>query len=180
MNKFKTALHFLSGLALLLCTSCNKPVTLKTMSGDEFTENNLPHVYIFLNTECPICQKYQGSLKQYRSDSVRYYFVFPGKQDLQSVREFIDYDSLEPETVIRDTALKLTQALGATLTPQSVVRLNGNKRYSGLIDDRFVTLASSKPKPTVNYIRKALNSLRENERAEIKDTKAVGCFIESY
>lgn len=180
MIKFKTALYFLFWMTILICSSCDKTLRLQTMSGDEFTENNLPHVYIFLNTECPVCQKYQGSLNQYRSDSARYFFVFPGKQDKQSVLEFVNYDSLRLSEVILDSTLGLTEQLGASNTPQVIIRLHGSKRYSGLIDDRFMTLASSKPKPSVNYIRKALNSLRENERAEITDTKAVGCFIESY
>ncbi len=135
-------------------------------------------VLIFLNTECPICQKYQGSLQQYNQDSV--FLVFPGASDINAVRSFAAYDSIPLGRVIIDTDFRLTNILGAKTTPQAIITYDGRVKYKGLIDDRFMALGSSRQFAHVNYIRNALISLQQNHADSIAHTEPVGCLIEPH
>lgn len=133
-------------------------------------------VFIFLSTDCPICQKYQGSLKQYNKDSV--FVVFPGATDTNAVKAFANYDSIHYNQVIIDSDYRLTNMLGAKTTPQAIVTFNGRVKYKGLIDDRFMALGSARQFAHVNYIRNALISLQQNHADSIAHTEPVGCLIE--
>ncbi len=165
---------------ILLVNACNQGTEsskLFTLNGQELQDDTGTAVYVFLNTECPICQKYQGDLN-FERDSVSYFLVFSSAQDTAAIRAFIQYDSIPERRVIIDKSCKLASDLKAIVSPQAVVIANNKIVYSGLIDDRYKELGAGKANPSVNYIRNALNSLRKHERIQIPSTKAVGCFIE--
>jgi len=165
-------------LIFFIFIACNNDDAFKRLNGKPFVFNAQTSVFIFLNPECPICLKYQGSFSQYKNDSI--IFVFPGKVSEKSVKSFIAYDSISPNNVIIDDNFGLTKNLSAKITPQVVITNNGKIVYSGLIDDRFIALGASRPNASVNYIRNALNSLIQNDSVTIANTEAVGCFIEPH
>ena len=165
-------------LLFFIFIACNNDHAFKRLNGKPFVFNAQTSVFIFLNPECPICLKYQGSFSQYKNDSV--VFVFPGMLSEKSVNSFIAYDSISSNNVIIDENFGLTKHLSAKITPQVVITNNGKIVYSGLIDDRFIALGASRPKASVNYIRNALNSLIQNDSVTIANTEAVGCFIEPH
>jgi hypothetical protein len=165
-------------LLFFIFIACNNDAAFKRLNGKPFVLNTQTKVFIFLNPECPICLKYQGSFSQYKNDSL--IFVFPGKVSEKSVKSFIAYDSISLNNVIIDDNYSLTKKLSAKITPQAIITNNGKTVYSGLIDDRFAALGSSRSKASINYIRNALNSLIQNDSVTIANTEAVGCFIEPH
>lgn len=183
MKKFNPQViffHFLLICLIIFNSSCHSNSDFTTVSGKKVRiEDNKLSVFIFLNTECPVCRKYQGEFKKMHSQNAGtpFYFVFSGKQDKQAILDFCAYDSLSDEMIIVDDEFRLANRLDAMITPQAIIRYRGESSYSGKIDDRFETLGSSKP-VTINYVNKALISLIGNEDVEIPRTEAVGCFIE--
>lgn len=144
-------------------------------------------VIYFLNSECPICRKYQGSFKTtYRkfNHQFRFYYVFCGIHSEQNIKDFCDYDSLPYQCAVQDPDGQMAETFGARTTPQVIIidpHSSGNEyTYSGKIDDRFESISSFHPYATVNYIENALNSLLKNEPVEITETDPVGCIIESH
>ena len=172
---FKIVFFTVLGIALL---SCNKTPSFQISSGGEITLKPDLCVYIFLNTDCPICQKYQGTFKSMDLDKTQVYYVFPGKQNIELIKEFCLFDSIKFNEVILDIDYSLSKELIANTTPEAIIRKDNKTYYSGLIDDRFTSIGTSKPIASVNYIENALNSLQKNEAIKIPYTKAVGCFIE--
>ncbi len=165
-------------LIFFLLIACNNNANFKRLNGNPVNINTNTLVFIFLNPECPICQKYQGSFSQFKNDSV--FYVFPGTVSKEDVIRFAAYDSIDVNHVIMDEDFKLTHHLNASTTPQAIVTNNGKIIYSGLLDDRFVSLGSVRAKAHTNYIRNALNSLLQNDKVAVPKTEPVGCFIESH
>jgi protein-disulfide isomerase len=158
--------------------ACNKTPSFQILSGDKIALNSEICVFVFLNTECPICQKYQGTFKSMALDSAQVYYVFPGLQSKEMIKEMCDFDSISFNRVILDSDYRLTKQLKANTTPEAIIRKDNKTYYSGLIDDRFTSIGTSKSSASINYIENALNSLHKNEAIKIPYTKAVGCFIE--
>ena len=158
--------------------ACNNVPSFQSLSGEKIELNPQLSVYVFLNTECPICQKYQGSFKSLKLGSTPVYYVFPGIQDKDLIQEMCVFDSMNFKQVILDSDFRLSKQLKANTTPEAMIMKDNQIYYRGLIDDRYSSIGASKPKASINYIENALNSLRKNEAIKIPYTKAVGCFIE--
>jgi hypothetical protein len=158
--------------------ACNKTPSFQILSGDKVTLNSEICVFVFLNTECPICQKYQGTFKSMKLDYTHVFYVFPGVQDKELIKEMCLFDSINFKQVILDLDYRLTKELKANTTPEAIIIKDKKICYKGMIDDRFTSIGASKPIAGVNYIENALNSLQKNEAIKIPYTKAVGCFIE--
>ncbi len=163
---------------ICLFSNCSNPKSYQTLNGDSIQMNDSLSIYIFLNTECPICQKYQGSFRNMNFHEQSVYYVFAGVQDKNSIVEMCKYDSIDPSKVLIDSEYELTKSLKATVSPEAIIRFKNQIVYTGLIDDRFSVIGASKPFASINYIENALNSLHKNEAIKIPYTKAVGCFIE--
>ena len=158
--------------------ACNKTSSFQILSGGKIELNSKLSTYIFLNTECPICQKYQGRFKSMKLDNTQVFYVFPGLQDKELIKEMCLFDSINFNKVILDIDYRLTKELKANTTPEAIIIKDKKICYKGMIDDRFTSIGASKPISSVNYIENALNSLQKNEAIKIPYTKAVGCFIE--
>lgn len=168
-------------IALCFCCligSCRQSQTRLPDSGAGFEADTALSAYIFINTECPVCNKYRGSFRQIRTGRAKLYFVFPGAQPLQDIRAFLAYDSLSSDRAILDTDYAFSKKLKAVITPQAVVLKGGLIRYSGLIDGRFPDIGSERRGGYEKYLENALISLQNNVAPRIPYTQAVGCFIE--
>jgi len=159
-------------------SACTNVPSFQGLSGEKITLNSNLSVFIFLNTECPICQKYQGEFKSLKLGSTPAYYVFPGIQKKDLIKEMCAFDSINSKQVILDPDFRLTRQLKANTTPEAIIMKDNQICYRGLIDDRFTTISDSKAKASINYLENTLNSLRKNEAIKIPYTKAVGCFIE--
>lgn len=170
---------------LILCilfTRCQNAIDIKTMDNQSFVWTNGIHVFYFLNTECPICQKYQGQFKKALDsfENINVYYVFCGQQNLTEIEQFAQYDSIPYHQILLDKNYELAKTLKATVTPQVIVSMQTKILYSGKIDNRFETLGSYSQNPTINYLNNALISLRKNETIQEPYIQPVGCFIEPH
>ncbi|MDP2176509.1 MAG: redoxin domain-containing protein [Bacteroidota bacterium] len=152
------------------------------MDNQSFVWTNGIHVFYFLNTECPICQKYQGQFKKALDsfENINVYYVFCGQQNLTEIEQFAQYDSIPYHQILLDKNYELAKTLKATVTPQVIVSMQTKILYSGKIDNRFETLGSYSQNPTINYLNNALISLRKNETIQEPYIQPVGCFIEPH
>lgn len=172
------------GLLLISCHQTpKKPSDQSNAYAQEIIVNEQSTVLYFLNTECPICQKYQGSFKstfQRFGSQFQFYYIFPGQQSEADIKAYCQYDSIPLDRVYLDKQSKFSlHDLNATTTPQVIIiDKNRDLLYTGKIDDRFQSISAHKAKPSINYIEKALISLQKNEPIEISETIPVGCFIE--
>jgi len=183
MKKFNPQIiffHFLCLSVFLFASSCRQNIGFTTLSGEQIKLSDSTIVFVFLNVECPICQKYQGDFKSIHqlNDKILVYYVFPGQQKKEDILRFCSYDSMTSKSIVSDSDFILSKSLGALITPQAIVLKNQKTVYAGKIDDRFLNLGASKPKAGINYVNNALFSLSRNEDVRIKQTEPVGCFIE--
>lgn len=164
---------------VLLHFSCSKP-QLRLLNGSIYQASDDIEVYFFLNTECPICLKYQGEYQNFTKPfkKIKTYYVFFGSDTKENVLEFSKYDSLPLSQVIWDQNYVLYHYLKPEITPQVIILKNKKEVYSGKLDDRFESLGSFKPESVVNYIKNTLVLLLNNEEIKISNTEPVGCFIE--
>jgi hypothetical protein len=59
-----------------------------------------------------------------------------------------------------------------------VVDSHGKTLYRGAIDNWAVDLGQSRPVITENYLSDVLHSIAQGRDVPVRETKAVGCFIE--
>ena len=161
-------------LLLLVLFAC-KP---KNHSIQQVLEKDSLVLFVFVNTDCPICNKLQGQFHSFEDSTYATYYVFPGKQNAESVKTWQAYNHIQAQQIVLDADFTWTNALKAEITPQAVFCHNGQVIYSGLLTDQFMNIGAFKPQANINYISKALNSLQNHE--VIQHTKPVGCFIEPH
>lgn len=166
---------YIKHIAILMVLFACKP---NNNSIDQVLEKDGLKLFIFLNTDCPLCNKLQGQFHSFEDSTHATYYVFPGKQPPESVKSWQAYNQILNQQIILDTNFTITNVLNAEITPQAVLCQNGKVVYSGLLTDQFMSIGAFKPQATINYIRKALNSLQNHE--VIQHTKPVGCFIEPH
>src|SRR5690348_7930835 len=118
---FQLAFFFSPLLAGVLMTSCGntpKPVQdtqswkpdlgnmprPKPFEQDSIILNDDPAAIFFLNPDCPMCQKYQGTFRKMerQNPGVKFYFVLCGQTTLTTIEEFVAYDSMDGSSTILD------------------------------------------------------------------------------
>lgn len=144
--------------------------------------NNDLTVITFFSPECPLSENYTkqiNTLYQEFSPKVDFIAVVPGKyysdRAIDSFRVLYKLQS----RLLLDREKKLTDFLGATITPETfVINKNGNIIYSGAIDNWAVDLGQKREVVTEYFLLDAINAALANTEIKTKKTKAVGCFIE--
>lgn len=179
MKKFNFLHLSFMFLVFTLFQSCDSNRVFRNIEGELVELDTSLMVFIFIDTDCPICRKMQGGFKKYKQiQGADFYFVFPGKQSYYELVDFVTYDGYATSNIILDPNFKISRSMSATTTPQVVVYHKQKIKYAGKIDDRFVELGSEKANPTTDYLMNALLSLSKNEPVYPARTNAVGCFIE--
>jgi len=141
-------------------------------------------VVVFLSPECPLCQNYSlplNELQKKYSGKVEFSGVVPGKAySAADVKAFTTkYHIAFPITI--DSAKTQTSALKATITPE--VYLLGPKKeilYHGSIDNWIKDLGMQSARPTVFYLRDAIDQTLAHQPVRIPYNKPVGCLINDY
>ncbi len=148
-----------------------------------FLEGNKAAVFVFLATDCPLSQSYTLTLNElsneFEGSGVRFVGVFSGPEPQKgAVKDFVKTYNLQFQTAT-DPDFKLADFLHASKTPEAFL-LNswGQTVYKGAIDDWAPELGVHRTVVTKHYLKDALESVLANKPAEIKETQAVGCFIE--
>ena len=140
-------------------------------------------VYVFLGENCPICQHHTLTLnnlnKEYKDKGVEIIGVFPNPEsDSAAIEKFRQKYKIQ-FALQKDTGRQLMKRFDASITPQVFVVANDSVFYKGGIDDRFASLGKRKTTPVIAHLENAIVALLQGQVIEVKETKAVGCFIDS-
>lgn len=139
-------------------------------------------VVAFLGVECPLAKLYGPRLQKiaddYAARGVRMLAVDANRQD--SLAEMAAYARQHDVKVpfVKDVQGSLAAALGAERTPEVFV-LDRNRvvRYRGRIDDQHAVGGRSKPQPSREDLRLALDAVLNDEPVAVPHMPAVGCLI---
>lgn len=140
-------------------------------------------VLIFMSPECPLCENYSQILTDLREvvspDSVAFMGIFPGQHyDKLSIQGFMARYH-PPVKVLLDPEYTLTNALGATVTPEAfLLDQTGSVRYQGPIDNWIPELGVKRAVITEHYLREAIEAVLQGRAAPAAEQAAIGCFIE--
>lgn len=141
-------------------------------------------VVIFLSPECPLCQNYSLPLnalfKKY-AGKVQFTGIVPGKAySTGDVDAFIEkYHIGFPVSI--DSAKAVSTSLKATVTPE-VFLLGPDEKviYHGSIDNWIKDLGMQSARPTVFYLRDAIDQTLAHQPVRVPYNKPVGCLINDY
>jgi peroxiredoxin len=141
-------------------------------------------VYVFLSETCPICQYHTLTLKnlhkEYAAKGFAFVGIFPNPDSDSATIDSFGREYKIGFTLMKDTERKLMSRFGATITPQVfVVDANDSLFYKGRIDDKFVSLGKRKTTPLSTDLKNALDAILNKRPIAIKQTEAIGCFIDS-
>ena len=160
-------------------------VGLLTQGGEETVPETLAanklSAFIFLGEDCLASQKYALQLKklinQYQEE-VDFYAVFlPDIAGNNHAEAYLANYGFNGKVLV-DHHLKLTQTLGATITPEVfLVDQAQEVRYSGAIDNWYYALGKYRRVVTAHYLADAMDAILAGEQPAIERTQAIGCFI---
>jgi thiol-disulfide isomerase/thioredoxin len=149
------------------------PVSVADLAPDK------PTVILTLATECPICQKYAGTLSDLAAEYPQVVFigVFTKWEDTTLIPPFIrDYKLTFP--IATDPAHRLIKSLKTDVTPEAfLVSPEGELLYRGSINDWFAGLGKYRSVITQEYLRQALDEYLAGKAISLPQTKAIGCVF---
>lgn len=141
-------------------------------------------VFLFLDTECPMCQKYTLKISAIdsicRLNQISLIGIFTDKNiKKQAIENFKNKYNLKIQTFV-DKNLALAKALKASTTPEVflVDRVGERIAYRGLIDDWFYMLGRSRKEAAEHYLINAINAFLKKQEINIKKTNPIGCLIQ--
>jgi hypothetical protein len=173
MNMVSQLLLFWIAANLFYTADCHAQKT-------EPTKNSI-RVIAFLDTECPISQRYMAELQKlsqtYMDKGVGFESYFPVRTATdKEIKHFLKkYQASFPGFTDKDHMM--SQRFQASVMPEVVVIKNGIVTYQGAIDNWYVALGKNRPKPTEFYLRNAIEATLNGNPVLTPRTKAVGCLI---
>jgi len=146
-------------------------------------KKNKASVFIFLAPDCPLSQNYSLTLNtladKFKEDTVFFYGIIAGKNfEKKEVEDFVNKFKIKIP-VLLDEELNLAAYFDASKTPEVfVANSEGIILYKGAIDDWAIDLGQHRSVITQHYLEDALKNFVSDKEIPVKETKAVGCFIE--
>jgi hypothetical protein len=141
-------------------------------------------VLFFITNDCPIANSYAPEIQRicgdYASKGVSCTLVYSDLTlDSAAIRKHhADFGYPPSIPPVRDTAHKLADATGATITPEAVVVGKAGKvLYRGRIDNFYAALGKPRREATEHDLRQALDEVLAGKPVTNPQTKAVGCYI---
>lgn len=163
---------------LLMASACTRtPAPIAS-----FLENKQGAAFVFLATDCPLSQNYMPAMnrlaQQFAQSGIGFYGVFSQEEPRKTLDDFTaSYSMSFP--AIPDAQFKLADFFAATTTPQAFLTdSRGRTLYKGAIDNWAPELGQHRTVITEHYLLEALESLRDSKPVHVKETPAIGCFIE--
>src|SRR5262245_6808466 len=131
-------------------------------------------VLVFVNTSCPVAQKYfptlQAMEKEYRDKDVQFVAVNPAEEDtiIAMATQAVKYEVEFP--FVKDFGGTSAKSLGITRTPEAVV-LDSERRivYRGRIDDQF-RLGGVRKEPTARELKDAIDAVLAGKKIATPET----------
>jgi thiol-disulfide isomerase/thioredoxin len=160
--------------------------TLADSAGVVHSERELQQaraaVFYFIMPDCPISQSYVPEMNRiadaYAARGIRFFAV---QADLAAtaatVRQHVrEYGYRFP--VLLDPRQLLVRRTGASVTPEVIVITpGGSVLYQGRIDNRVVSLGTTRPQATEFDLRNALTAVLAHRPVPLPKTTAYGCLI---
>ena len=184
MNHLKYKL-LLIGLLFSIATATATPRTISQQTNLSVYSNfkDSISVYIFLHETCVISQFYTLPLRSlhetYANDSLQFVGIFPSfSSKKQQIAAFKKKYQLQFR-LKTDYYKTKTKLLGATVTPEVVIYNEDQQTilYKGRIDDTYFRIGKKRRVTTTSELQDALTAIVNNEPILVKETEAIGCFI---
>jgi len=169
-----------SSFILLAILGCSRRVDTPIAS---FLQDKKAGVFVFLAPDCPLSQNYTLTLnnlaKEFNANGISFYGVFSGVGITKETMDSFAATYHLSFPVMLDADSKIADFFGATATPQAFLTdPRGQVLYKGAIDNWASKLGQHRTVITQHYLYDALDSVRANRPIQVKETQAVGCFIE--
>ena len=198
MNLFSRGYIFVFLFCIISCSTEEKnnlsdradfnSAALKSLDGRIFSVNDMIHrngisVIYFLMPGCPMCETYTLSIneldEEFSDKGISFCGVFSSDyytdDEITSFRN--DFKINIP--FYRDVDFKLTQSLGATVTPEVyVLDSTATLLYSGSIDNWAYATGKLRMEATKFFLKDALENIVSGKPVEVASTEAFGCIIE--
>lgn len=132
-------------------------------------------VFVFLATECPASNRYAPRVRRladtYARRGIRFFGIYPNAYESEeAIRQHAAEYGYSFPLVHNE---KLARHLGATVTPQIVIRdTRGNVCYRGRLDDN-----DDATRVRSRFAEAALKALLAGRSPAIRETRATGCSI---
>jgi hypothetical protein len=175
-------------LALSLLVPPQTPLVVRDLDGRATTPlvagAGAINLLIFVSTDCPISARYSPEInrivREYQPKGVHVWLVFAEpKVTSATVRANLrEFHAGVPVPAIIDTGFQLTDAVGASVTPEAAVYTSAGRAYRGRIDDLYEVIGQSRRTADHHDLREALDAVIAGKPVTTPVTKAIGCFIE--
>jgi hypothetical protein len=146
-------------------------------------------VWLFISTDCPICNGYQPEIERLRMrfaprgiEFVGVYAEVPlGRSEMEA--HVAKFGMKYPVRIDTDRAIQ--RRLGARMVPEVVVTAgapdsSGNPAaflYRGRIDDQWPERGSRRPSATVHDLERALEAIVAGRAPAVRTTTPIGCVL---
>jgi hypothetical protein len=179
----------LAGLALALAATATRPsISVRDLDGRVWTPlapaAGDTHLLVFISADCPISNRYAPEIDRiaglYGGRRVRTFLVY-ADSTAESARTRAHLNEFHPSLrgpAIIDKGLTLSEAAGATVTPEAMVFTRAGRAYRGRIDDLYVNAGQSRRAARQHDLRDALDAVVAGRLVAQPETKPIGCFIE--
>lgn len=139
-------------------------------------------VAVFVNSTCPIVQRYMPKLKRLHEEYPDVQFMAINVSDADSIRDMamhaLEYDV--PFPFVKDIEGNCVEAMGVQRTPEVVVLDAERKlRYRGRIDDQY-RLGGNTPRVTSDDLKNAIDAVVAGVDVAVAETAVDGCRITPY
>ncbi|NBQ13895.1 MAG: hypothetical protein EBU31_04635 [Proteobacteria bacterium] len=146
-------------------------------------------VWLFISTDCPICNGYQPEIERLRMrfatrgiEFVGVYAEVPLERS-EMEAHVAKYGIKYPVRIDTDRAIQ--RRLGARMVPEVVVSAGGPDSsgnpaaflYRGRIDDQWPERGSRRPSATVHDLERALEAIVAGQQPAVRTTTPVGCVL---
>jgi thiol-disulfide isomerase/thioredoxin len=142
------------------------------------------YALVFLNTTCPIAQRYLPRIeelhKQYAEQGIQFVGIYNSQDDNPRKMSAHGLAAQLTLPLVWDEEQVCTKALGVERVPQ-VVLLDGNKQvvYSGRIDDQYRS-GGAQPQVTRHDLEEAIKELLAGKPVSVAETTVDGCKVTKW
>jgi hypothetical protein len=158
---------------------CSKNDSLPYLIPKSITLNPKGNVFIWMNSECPICNKYPNIWKKLALEFPDFTFigVFTSYEESKMAKGFMKKYKIPFQWFI-DNDNQLANYLSVNVTPE-VLFFNANAEiiYRGATDDWFYALGKTRTISQHLYLKNALMAQGNNQPVLIFKTDPIGCIF---
>lgn len=140
------------------------------------------NVFVFARIDCPVTNRYAPELKrvaeEFADKGVKFWLIYPDRSETaEEIQKHIASYGF-PGTPLRDPDRALERYAKATVAPEAAVfDAEGQLRYHGRIDDRWVAFGKSRQTANRHDLEVAISEVLEGRAVSVTETRAIGCYL---